>query len=279
MDSEYGEIREARLLGVSRCGLPSWRARLDGVAAKIYRCHSPEQARFIDSLSKLQDVSSYFPEPLARRGSVLAVRWIEGEAWSGEALKRNPLRVRQVARLQAALHSRTIEGAPGFSYSAFLKRRFSDFQAIWPVTEAYESLTDKLDSEPAADITPRISHPDVTPQNLVQDSFGKLKVIDNELLSQSSEYHIDLFNTDRVLGSPGLEAKRRYYLESYMEAGGDLSNLVARAGFFSALWQLRMIGALLQDGLVAPAIDAARRAVTGGSPRHPLIEVAQELLS
>jgi hypothetical protein len=117
------------------------------------------------------------------------------------------------------------------------------------------------------------------PQNLVSladsDSLG---IIDNELLSVNAYPLIDLFNTHRYFDAKKQPGYVRPYLEAYVQAGGDLRPLLDHEPGYLALWGLRQLGSLLQNGNLAEVQRLGQLWAKEGSQAHPLIETTKRIL-
>lgn len=254
-------------LGVSRLGLASWSASLDGERVKIYQCHSAAQASLIEDARTFDVEGIRFPHCPWRDGDWVAATWIEGTVWDRKAL-RDRDRLTSVARFQAALHRRKQETpTDGLDYPGWLRRRAA---ALAPPDLQSAVAAWTQDSESPGSGSATLSHPDLTPANVVA---GHL--IDNELLGYGPVPLLDLFNTLRTTGWR-MRSLARPYAAAYSAAGGDLSPLADNPGTYLALWNLRLLGSYCQSGAPAKARALVAR---GGerSDRHPLCRAARGL--
>lgn len=265
---------------VSKAGLLSWKALMDDLPVKIYECFNETQAILIQQLSQEPTVKGYFPECFLRQKRFLVVEWVQGTALTWPAISRNPSILQQITRLQAGLHrcQATLDTMTNCHYLQFLKSRIEKFKGPLPINKAIQKIYYHLD-ESLPHMPQRISHPDITASNLVLDNDeNDIKIIDNELLTRSSFYLFDLFNTHfsfRRIKRPEFQTD---YLASYCREGGDLTALVEHAEAFSALWHLRMISTRLQRGKFSQALDLADNYTAGtGGQIHPMIYYAQGL--
>ena len=125
----------------------------------------------------------------------------------------------------------------------------------------------------------RISHPDLTADNIIiQERTGELKLIDNELMTQSNYFLIDLFNTHYSFGYKFERNLLKPYMVNYMNNEGHLKPLIENECFYNALWHLRLIGASMQAGAIEKGVTLAKLYMEGGTKPHPLIKIAKQIL-
>lgn len=256
---------------MSKIGNLSWGGYLNDVRVKVYQTSSPKHAEYIERISRDSQVGRYFPKVISRCDEYLAVEWIHGSSLSPGQTVNDLRMLEQITGLQAMLHSQAVrvEAAP-FSYLDYLESRFRRYLGPFDQTDAVSKVIESARQSVPTNIEMRVSHMDVTPSNLVVESgTGALKVVDNELLTQSPYYSIDLFNTYQSLGCSNDLAQK--YLTLYARSGGDLSPLLEHRPFFLAMWALRHVGALLQAGDVPAALHVAERLRSDQFTSHPLI--------
>ena len=271
-------IRNPRFLGMSKPGRLSWFAYWDEQPAKIYECHNESQAVFIETLSKDPLLGVHFPTCLLRDGVYLVVEWVVGKQMTWQEIRRDRNLLQQVVRLQSLIHSKTLRlttGSAPLSYIDYLRERFLRYKGIFPFDEAISGIFSVLEDNRFV-AEERISHPDLTADNLVlDDSTMALKVIDNELVTQSHYYLIDLFNTHKSFGRKFEGDLLERYLDNYVENGCDLSLLVKHKSFFATLWYLRLIGSALQAGAIRKALLLAQQYTEGRTEEHPLFQLVK----
>jgi serine/threonine protein kinase len=266
---------------LSKAGRLAWFAHMNGQPVKIYECHNEAQAIFIEMVSNNEPLKRYFPACLIRDGIYLVVEWIDGKSITLKQLRRSKKILSQIANIQAALHSNAVSSleSAGFSYIDYLKKRLERFKGIFVLEEVIEKIYTIIDYN-APLVKERVSHPDLTASNLiVQDGTGKLKVIDNELLTQNPYYSVDLLNTHHSFGRKNRNKIIERYLRCYVDHGGDLSILIEHEHFFNALWHLRLIGTYLQSGSIGRAFQLAQDYERGDYDAHPVVELGKEILA
>lgn len=273
---------QRRKLGrtASKAGRLSWVAFMDERPVKIYECHSEAQATFIQQVSEHPKLRNYFPTCLARTGVYLVVDWVQGSSLTWKQIRRDKNLLNQTAKIQATIHAQALEMPEAFGcyYMGFLKSRLQHFKGIFPIDDAIQKIYATLDGNTFL-AEERISHPDLTADNLIlENGTGALKIIDNELLTQNSYYLIDLFNTHKSFGQRLERELLEPYLVHYVENGGDLTLLAEHEQFFCALWYLRLIGSFLQAGTIGTierAFRLAQEYVEGHEKAHPLVQLVK----
>jgi hypothetical protein len=117
----------------------------------------------------------------------------------------------------------------------------------------------------------------VTPKNLVlEDGTNQLKSVDNELLTCSPAYLLDLFNTHYALARSG-DGVAQSYLERYSHCVRELPLPGGWESLFVALWTLRLAGTHFQARKFRAAYRLADAAVAGKLDNHPVIQAIREI--
>lgn len=268
-------LSEVRLLRVSKPGNVVLTGRLGGQRVKIYQTFGAAQADLIARACALPEVQENFPKILYRDGCYVVAEWIEGKPLTVASLVARPGLLERFVDLQAALHGQQLAvREPGFDYVAFLRARLQRFRGILPLSDGLKWLLDEAQSAPDLP-PPRLSHPDLTPSNVIAErASGRLKLIDNEALTQSSAYLIDLFITYHSLRNPAGLAER--YVTLQRERVADLRLAEGVASYLLALWGLRLVGAMFQAGQFAQAYRLADRMAAGAFDGHPVAGVIRE---
>jgi len=260
----------------NKAGLLSWLALMDGVPVKIYECHDESQALFIREISTNSPLKQYFPKCFKVIDKYLVVEWVLGKQVTWKWASKDERLLSKIAQMQVLMHTFAIE-KPQISrcyYADFLRQRLAKFKGVFPIDEAIEEIYATLD-EGTIPIEHRISHPDVTAANLIlENGTGKLKIIDNEFMTQNGYYLFDLFNTLNFGKLRNQLVKE--YLSHYVQNGGKLTSLVEHERFFEAMWQLRLVGTALQIGDLQSAFELTNRLTGGIGETHPLIKLVKE---
>ena len=181
---------------VNKAGRIVLRARRDGQAVKVYEAASPAHAAFIAAASDA--LPDLFPPVLARHGGWVVAEWADGASCTDPAAAALALR-----RVQA--HPVPALPAPGFDYWAdFIAPRFLRAATLAGQGDLGAALVARV---AAHDGPLSLSHPDLTPANLLDTAAG-LRSIDNELLSLTRLPGLDALNALRPLKAPAARAFR-----------------------------------------------------------------------
>jgi hypothetical protein len=262
---------------LGKVGMLSWVGEMGDSQVKIYECRSESQARFIEALSNDERVARYLPRCYARERAFLMVEWVDGSSVSWSSLTNDSKLMDQMAAIHASFHQLNIDYWPDEKcyFFDYLESRFERFRNVLPldhfVDKVFSVLKDDLPKTEA-----RLSHPDITPVNVVvDDSTGTLKAIDNDLFTHTHYFLIDLFIVHRSIGAENVAGIMKEYLSHYKKNGGNLEMLLQHEAFFNALWTYRVVGTLLQENKVQDALNVAQYYLEDKMPTHPLIDLVK----
>ena len=238
----------------TKAGRLSLRGRTSsGVPVKIVEAFSPDHARSIAGLAH-GDLADLLPPVLGVEGSLVVSEWVEHDAAASDPDAAT------LGAMLARIHAIDVTGL----VAAFdpwrdhvLPRARRAAQALGATERLEEVLGPALGS--VATAPPLVSHPDLTPDNVVPVPGGH-RIVDNELLGVGSTPGLDLANLAR-----GLEVGRSEVLPAYVAAGGrpldDATLVVTRA-----LWLARMLG----SWFIAGRIRDCRLLLDAGPESRPL---------
>jgi thiamine kinase-like enzyme len=268
-------LSEVRRLGISKAGNVSYVGKLENRWVKIYQAFNATHARFIQHVCEHPEVREYFPRVLHRKERYIIVEWIDGKPLTAASIAAEPQLLERLVRMQATLHTHHLpEKEVGFDYAQFLEERLHRFRAILPLSNSMERILQKVHGLKPS-VVSRLSHPDVTPKNLVfQRSSKRLIIVDNELLTQMPGYLIDLLNTYYGLGH--LRQLGMQYVALYRQYAQSVQLWEGWDSYLLALWGLRRVGALFQAGKPARAYQLASQIAAGELDDHPLVRMIQE---
>lgn len=268
-------ISEVRQFRISKPGNIIYGGKLGTQRVKICQTFNAAHARFIQHVYELPKMHGYFPRVLHRKDQYIIVEWIDGKPLTVVSLVAKPQLLEQLVRMQATLHTQQLHNEePGFDYVEFLEKRLHQFRAILPLPDSLKQILETVHNVTPSAIS-RLSHPDVTPSNIViQKGSGKLKLVDNELLTQSPYYLIDLFNTYYSLRHPRQLGMQ--YVALYRQYVPNVQLLESWDSYLLALWGLRLVGALFQAGKLARAYRVASQIAAGEFDDHPIVRMIQE---
>ncbi len=243
-NKRFTEIRMVKPnKGLTKAGRLCLFAYMDGKPVKIYECSNEIHANYINIISNY--FSAYFPDVYLRAGKYLVTEWVDGVQLRNSSKLDLDL-LKSMAKYQAKLHAYTDyeKDDVGFDYIQFLFYRLNKYRGFFPLSDELNCIK----KMPLCEVNLQksaVSHPDITLQNLIKCKTSAFKIIDNELLTNNNYFHIDLFNT---LNSISCENHSAIYLNSYMENGGDLKQILDNSKYYSCIWKLRMLGSCAQAG-------------------------------
>jgi len=264
---------------INKAGKLSWLAEMDGVPVKIYECFNNTQAEFIEYISNHKFYGTHFPTCFMRDGVYIIAKWVEGTQLTWKQMTKDKSLLNEFSNMQVFFHSykvNVIKFKECFNYISYIKDRLYRFKSIFPLDEPINKLLKIIDNY-SLELEVCLSHPDLTPRNVIlEQSTGLLKIIDNELMTINNYYYIDIFNTlfniDPKIGSDILES----YLECYERNGGNLNILLVNEEFFYAVWNIRLLGTLLQKGSFDDAFYLAKNIIEEKSDVHPIMNILRE---
>lgn len=277
------EVKNLRLLQRSnsdtlgKVGMLSWTGEMDGSLVKVYECRSEAQAKFIEELSLDVRVAKYLPRCHHRKNEFLVVEWVEGKSVSWKALRENSDLMKKMSGVHADMHSIHIDYWPNEKcyFFDYLESRYDRFKNVLPL-DNFAAKVFHLLSDEMSNVKASLSHPDITPVNVVVDNLsGEMKVIDNDLFTHNTYYLIDIFIVHRSIGSVQTLETLKQYLLHYVKQGGDLSPLVDYEDFFNALWTYRVVGTCLQEDKIQQGLDIADHFLQGSLATHPVIDLVK----
>jgi hypothetical protein len=213
------------------------RGQAGDVTVKVYEARSTAHAQFIHAVSQHPKVGALFPKILTVDGPVVVAEWIEGTSVTED--------VGRVARLQEQLHS--ISAAelplPGFDYwHEYLEPRFLRALRVLgkrPLTDSAILLV--REHWEAGSRT--LMNPDVTPDNLLLQSSGALKIVDTGDLTGGGLPLLDVVNTANALPPD----RRAEYVRQYF-SGQALTPSPDSVKALNAAWLARVVGASYVSG-------------------------------
>ena len=233
-----------------------------GKSVKVFEAANPAHAEFIRSVSCQPELISHLPTVHSVASHLLVLEWIEGNAFE----PHSSISTEKMARLLVRFHSTPLTPLPPpeFDYwQDFIKPRFRRAAAFADAKVATKVETEVC--EYLAKKTLFLSHPDVTPVNLIVSREIFLISIDNELLCTSGEPIFDVLNSARPLKPQWAEKLLDHYLEGYQRALPPLS--VVRS-----FWLAREAGSAFAAG----RIDRLRRLFDAYLSGEPLLSAGLE---
>ena len=201
---------------------------------KIYQVKDNNHAKFIENISKREEIRKYFPKINSIQNEYVDSEWVKGElVESSDWLS--------VINLLSEIQNLNFSEESSFDYVEDLM--LPRFYLTYPVTgiDLYNKIVEIIKEE-SERYTPKISHPDIIPGNVV-NCEGVYRIIDNELLCYTIYHRIDIFNL-----LYNLEPENRLpVFNKYLKLTRlSINDLISEQKFLQALWLARQVGSFIR---------------------------------
>jgi aminoglycoside phosphotransferase (APT) family kinase protein len=247
---EVTELRPVKVSGdgnaLNKAGRLVVRGHRQGSAIKIYEAANARHAEFIAAACNHSHLASCFPPVRVGCGRFLIANWAEDLRPSGA-----PVEV--LVRLLHQLHQTPVHELPeaGFDYwHDYIKPRFrraTEFLGSDVLADEVIALISRAWGRTSRFLT----HPDLTPRNVVLNSARRWQIIDNELLSIGGMPLLDMCNTAYPLGAAG-----QTFVDGYLSSA-KASVSEEDIGAVNAAWLARRTG----TAFVAGDLGGAKRLI------------------
>ena len=250
---------------------------------KLFECANDLHATFIAQATQTFDV--WFPTCRFVFGNLAVCDWIPGSSVNNHEIKRfqfgrNKTLVRYLTGagdFLSIIHGQDLEGIVGFDYiDDFLLPQFRRCCEEMKLEELGEELLESASKIASHFDRKCFVHPDLTPANVVVDSFGAMKIIDNELFGCSAIPVLDELNLVNSLKDRSI--KTHSHLVNKIIAGTrDLFERELQDELMN-LWSLRKITSWHLQGNAEEIEVFSKRPLTTQRLSHALLDRLKFLL-
>jgi hypothetical protein len=213
---------------------------------KVYQAANSCHAEFLKKTLNHPEFSRHFHSILLNFNKYLFAEWIEGK--SGETITDSEKLwvVDRIASVQASLHQIAIcenDKETCFDYLGYLEKRLIRFAPPEMDLDQVTKLLIIASSPPV--YRSSLSHPDITLRNtVIENGSGDCKIIDNELLTQSPYFLLDVFNTCYSLYPKSKMI--HHYLNRYYSYQNGYRLQPGWETSLAAAWAIRIAGSQFQ---------------------------------
>jgi aminoglycoside phosphotransferase (APT) family kinase protein len=215
---------------------------LDGRRVKVYEAYSTAHAEFIAAATRVDVCSSFLPSVIRLEGPFVFSEWTEGKT----ARDTTP---EALANMLAAVHRVPVANLPACDFDYWhdlVEPRFLRTAAILGRSRLAQTdvarVSEMWDARPGF-----LSHPDLTPHNIIQNSVGRRVVIDNEFLSIGRIPLLDLCNAVSTFSPRDRQRTFDVWRDFGVAPSKDELDVV------SAAWMARTTGSAFVSGELSRA--------------------------
>jgi thiamine kinase-like enzyme len=213
--------------GMSKAGAVSLSGTFKDQKVKIYSTRSLAQTNLITALGyRLRDSEVKFPTIIAKDQNYIAEKWISGINCS--KLNSNKL----VDPIRSILYKFQNEYndivtsevyKDAFDYLGdYLVERIKPWIGLYDLKDIQQDWLHEFEISKNT-IEPKLSHPDLSPNNLILSNNGNIYVIDNELVGIGNGWILDIYNSN-------LDIKFNQQMTPFEVSFRDRSILLRRIG-------------------------------------------------
>jgi len=196
-------VVEGRLF--TKAGRVSMRGLWGEKPVKIFECASSGHAGFVGRMMMEAPCARFFPDVYAVHERLVICEWVRGRQISPRTIVIDTACRAQLEELVASLRGAAPPTESGFDYvEDFVLPRFRrccvglglrEFQAR--IETHWDVMRDRAEGK-------CVSHPDLSPANMIMTAEGQMKIVDNELLGMSRAPWFDELNMAFALGGEGI---------------------------------------------------------------------------
>ena len=246
---------------ITKVGRVNMKGKWKGKDVKIFECANREHALFVAGLMADEAGSRFFPDVYGVHNELVITGWVFGKQLTSRDLIRSHSLLDQIADLLGIIHSRPPVNPTGFDYvEDHIRPRFRRSCRALGLVEFLDRVENSWSvMRELADRT-YISHPDLSPANMIVTKDGQVKIVDNELLNVSRAPWFDQMHVVHFIGDTSIRGAQSLvsFLEPLLEIIKSGYN-----GHLLDMWLMRMGGAKFVGGDVRGVVELAAHPNTG----------------
>ena len=273
---------------IQKLKIPLWKSKIGNTTVvipffrrkvKLFQAANHIHAKFIVRTIMNPDFAEYFHPLVFSFDKFILSEWVEGKNCVSVSDEDKIHVIDWVAKVHTHFHqilvSEDDDNVIDYCYMDYLISRFNQYAPPGIDKDKINTLINTASSRPV--LKPSLSHPDLTLRNIIcMSDTGKFKIVDNELLNQSTHFLLDIFNTCYDLRhSPEL---RSYYLERYSSYQKGFTLLNGWENTLNAAWAIRIAGSLFQQGMIQEGIDRIEEWSKGNEEIIEMIRSKQSII-
>ena len=258
---ELGELKingvrpvvEGRIL--TKVGRVSMRGKWSGRDVKIFECANDEHASFVANLMSDGPCARFFPAVYGVYSRFVVCEWLSGKQLTPRDLSRSRAALDQIMDLLDIIHSQTPTTIVGFDYvEDHIRPRFGRSCRALGLAEFLVRVENSWNVMKGLADRAYISHPDLSPANMIVTNDGQVKIVDNELLNVSRAPWFDQMHVVHFIGDTSVRGARSLvsFLEPLLKITKNGHN-----GHLLDMWLMRIGGAKFVDGDVRGVVEIA----------------------
>lgn len=231
---------------VTKVGRISFTGTYDGKLVKIYECHNSKHAQSIQKITNASGEKKYFPYTYGVHNNLIISEWLPGRILKPKKIAKNVDYVTQISEFFKTLHRSEVKKSYGFDYfEDHIHPRFKRCCDTLGLHAFYERIQADYLVIKGVENVKTLSHPDITPANILISPEGQIQSIDNELLSTSTMPFFDYFN---VIHGFGVSIKQNAALWSDVFAPVKPYMTPEYEDALMSLWVMRIAGSYFVSG-------------------------------
>lgn len=244
----------------TKVGRVSMRGKLNGRDVKIFECANGEHASFVASLMAEGPGSRFFPDVYGVHKEFVVSEWVSGRQLTSRDLVRSQTLIGQLEDVLGIIHGQSPESSAGFDYvEDHIRPRFARGCRALGLARFFNRVENSWSVMRGLSSRPFISHPDLSPANMIVTKQGQVKIVDNELLNVSRAPWFDQMHVVHFIGDTSAKGARSMvgFLNPLLEMIENGHN-----GHLIDMWMMRMGGAHFVTGNVKGVVEMANEPIT-----------------